>query len=71
MTTPGPEIDHCLTVNQNGAIVVPSALVAALELLPGQQVEVMHDGQQLRLAPPQVHLYADWRDLSHQLLDES
>ncbi|MEM6576300.1 MAG: AbrB/MazE/SpoVT family DNA-binding domain-containing protein [Pseudomonadota bacterium] len=64
-------VEKTLTVNADGAIVVPAAMVADIELQPGQQVEVMHDGQQLRLTRPEVHAYADWRDISHQLLDDS
>ncbi|MFK7955151.1 MAG: AbrB/MazE/SpoVT family DNA-binding domain-containing protein [Lysobacterales bacterium] len=70
MNTASIDNDHTLTVNQDGAIVVPASLVQNLRLRPGQHVDVVNDGLQLRLTRPEVHAFADWRDISHQLLDE-
>ena len=59
-----------LTVNHDGCIVIPAAVVDQLDLAPGQSVDVVSDEKQLRLSRPEVHAYADWRHISHGLLDD-
>ncbi|MEM9531894.1 MAG: AbrB/MazE/SpoVT family DNA-binding domain-containing protein [Pseudomonadota bacterium] len=58
-----------LTVNRDGCIVIPATVVDQLDLAPGQSVDVVSDEKQLRLSRPEVHAYADWRHISHGLLD--
>ncbi len=62
--------ERTLTVNHDGGIDVPPSLVENLRLQPGQQVDVVSDGRQLRITSTKFHGFADWREISHQLLDE-
>ena len=59
-----------LTVKEDGSLVVPPQVVGTLALQPGEPVDVVNEGHQLRLTRPGLHLYAAWRDISHELLDD-
>lgn len=63
---------HSVRINSSGRLRLPDEVVECLQLQFGDEllIRIIDQTLEVRKAKGSVHPYADWRAISHDLIDE-